>query len=927
MNQNEQSKLRAFIREKLGLHKRASIKQMIKEIDSPIVNEKNFYKQMLRFKKAEDKYLEKREIEKQRIEREQRMVQAIQAEKDKIKIKKETKTEKDKNLVIDIKGKIGEKSFNSFKNQIIKKYKSFKGTFYFQLTLKNKKDKKIVVEELVNLTPMGGLSFFWSVIFPLIKEKDSSKAEDALIAKSEIYEKYRFVIYKSDNIPSEKLVQSFRDGEFHCVLQPLITLWEKTEKNSESESSRKRCGQIVRKLQKCLIEYADGVPQNKMDEIAKIANRCVTIHDIVGNETTSYNNKSNKTLHFTNTRVNHIDAGFITFNKQYENVSQEELTKIIMEASFCLIGGDIENPQSCRTNKGAYAVYNEKYELFQEFSNSIGIKNYGINAVKNPLLNEFLKESRIINSAPISLCDKPNQEHKDIKHADLVSAYTQHSNCPFYQGFLGKIHQFVKINASKEFIKKNLGVYKFKVLKNENEILNKLGIHENKIYTLPSPEILYFISLGVKIETICGAWGSTFHFEYTDEMLADRNYCIWAGKQGADSDSETYSFKGNQKWASHLKAEMGDSNVFYFSSKKLIVIKVLKKSYQTRHHILGFITAYTRINMLELMSKIDGQLIKVILDGIYYIGKIEETTMKYKDKEVKRHLGFGDFWYHESETETDGLVQFDERFNGNCILAGAGGTGKTYSVYDYKGFIDVLYCVPNHMLGQGQKEKYTTIHRLIGEGCDAYRNKIGLPSVILIDELTQISSSWINRAIGMYPECQFLIAGDIDEKGRWFQTRTGHIGKFNEIWKPTKDFSFIYYNNDYRSFDNELKSFKEKIREEMRRIFTGTDKDVKAMTDYALGNVPTISFNEAVKQTKQNDLWLAGTHRTGEKLKDNGILCKFGEKEKPCFTIHEFQGQTIKDRKVFIKLDLFEYAMFYTAVSRVRNFIQLVFVR
>jgi len=410
-------------------------------------------------------------------------------------------------------------------------------------------------------------------------------------------------------------------------------------------------------------------------------------------------------------------------------------------------------------------------------------------------------------------------------------------------------------------------------------------------------------------------------------MLADRNYCIWAGKLGSDKEYETYTFKGNQKWASHLKAEMGDSNVFYFSSKKLIVIKVLKKSYQTRHHILGFITSYTRINMMELMNKIDGELIKVILDGIYYQGIIQETTMKYKDKEVKRHLGFGDFWYHEAESNTEDLVVFDERFDGNCVLAGAGGTGKTYSVYDYKGFVDILYVVPSHLLGKGAKVKYTTIHRLIGQSCQSYRETIGVPSVILIDELTQISSNWINKAIEMYPESQFLIAGDIDEKGRWFQTRTGHIGKFNEIWKPTKDFKFIYYNNDYRSLDNELKVFKEEIREEMRRIFTGKDEDVKKMTDYALKKVPTITFDEAVKQTKSNDLWVAGTHRTGERLTEKGISCNFNEKVKPSFTIHELQGQTIKGRKVFIKLDLFEYAMFYTAVSRVRNFNQLVFVR
>jgi hypothetical protein len=44
------------------------------------------------------------------------------------------------------------------------------------------------------------------------------------------------------------------------------------------------------------------------------------------------------------------------------------------------------------------------------------------------------------------------------------------------------------------------------------------------------------------------------------------------------------------------------------------------------------------------------------------------------------------------------------------------------------------------------------------------------------------------------------------------------------------------------------------------------------------------------------------------------------------FTTHSFQGFTIKDKKVFIVLDLFEYAMLYTSISRCVNFNQIVLV-
>jgi hypothetical protein len=406
-------------------------------------------------------------------------------------------------------------------------------------------------------------------------------------------------------------------------------------------------------------------------------------------------------------------------------------------------------------------------------------------------------------------------------------------------------------------------------------------------------------------------------------MLNDRNYCIWAGKQGSDNEYDTYSFKGDAEWASHLKSELGHENVFYFSQKKMIILKIKRKSYTTKHHLLSFITSYTRINMLELMEKIEGELVKVILDGIYYRGEIKDATIAYKNKEIKRHIGFADAWYYPSEINTSSWAKFEKRFDGNCILAGAGGSGKTTDAFGYKGFTDVLYVVPCHTLGKGKH--YTTIHRLIGLDCQSYRDTIGIPKVILIDELTQMSASWIEKAVKMYPESQFLIAGDIDEK-QWFQCRTGHIGNFNQVWIP-KDWRYVYFQNDYRALDDDLKRLKQDIRDEMKRIFTGDDMDFKKMNEYIKKRISTISFDEAVSMTNKEDIWIAGTHRTQDKLKECGISCEFNNETKPCFTVHEFQGLTVENRRVFINLDMFEYAMIYTAVSRVRNINQLVFVR
>jgi hypothetical protein len=835
------------------------------------------------------------------------------------KIKKVKKV--NKNVIVDIKrnkieGFDDELDFEN-KTQLLFKKLVGEKTAYLQLT--NTETNKIIYNIIIPINSNNYATIFWDIINQYLKTGGSEG--EYLLSKYN----FRLVLLKADKLPSKKIQQSFRDGERHCVIEPLYLLWQKMADNSESTASKKRCFQIANKIKALEVEYINGVPEDEMEEVAKVAQRCIIIHNIIGNEIKRYNSKSTKYFHFTNTRKNHIDENYITMDKQFEPVDVDKLNEIIKNADFALLGGDINQPSNVRTKEGAFAIYNEEYELFNKFSNDLNINNYSINAVKYPELNAFIKESRIINSAPVSLCANPN-DLNDVKHADIEKAYTQHKHCKYYSGFLGKIHQFVKGSFDINFIKKNIGIYKVLIIENTNKLLVQLGVHRNKYYSLPSPELIMMSEKGVTFKIIGGCFGSSFDFEYTDEMLENRNYCIWAGKLGMDSEYNSYSFKGDAEWAAHLKYELGDDKVFFFKEKGLILIKVKKSSYSTNHHILAFITSYTRINMLEIMENIEGELVKVILDGIYYKGTINEVDIPYKDKELKKHSGFGDSWYTESLINSDDWALFDERFNGNCIFAGAGGCGKSHTVFNNKGLIDIMAVVPTNELGKGKR--YTTIHRLIGEDCQSYRSMYKkVPSVLFIDELTMIEDKWIEKAISMYPECLFIIAGDID-KNRWYQCRSGYTGNFSKIWIPTNEWRFVYFENDYRALDDELKTFKIGIRNEMKRIFTNGDLgDTLKIKQYILNNHSSISFDEAILEHREGDMWIVGTHKTEEKLKQNNISCSYNDKVKPSFTIHSFQGQTIEDRKVFIKMDMFEYAMYYTAISRVRHYNQIVLVR
>jgi hypothetical protein len=197
----------------------------------------------------------------------------------------------------------------------------------------------------------------------------------------------------------------------------------------------------------------------------------------------------------------------------------------------------------------------------------------------------------------------------------------------------------------------------------------------------------------------------------------------------------------------------------------------------------------------------------------------------------------------------------------------------------------------------------------------------------------------------MYPNTEFYIAGDVDKK-QWYQCRTGYPGQFSSIWLVPSDVHMIDYNTDYRASESpELIQMKLETREKMREIFAdafdnGGETDAGRIQSWVKKTYPTISFAEAMTKHQNGDIWLASTHLTHKRLTNAGIVSGWrmgdksisevevdGAEKRGSFTVHAHQGLTIDSAKVFIVLDSFEYAMFYTALSRLRRIEQLVLVR
>jgi hypothetical protein len=758
----------------------------------------------------------------------------------------------------------------------------------------------------------------------------------------------RWLALVPSKISQRAIVQQFRDGVEHCVFNTILVKLGAMLESCESDSRKKRLGQRIKAIQKYETEYERGVPEDKMEEIYKVAGLKMTRYDVMDNETIVYNKDGRVgALRTKNTRINHIDE--VVIDCDYEIVSakkMKELYELAIEqyaenGVFYNVDGNIKDgkPFILRTTTHAYKLENPIADACIAFDTEVGIPNYRINAVKYPELNEFVKEGRIVNAWT---CDINGGDATDC--ADMPSAYTQFKKCAFYGGFLGHIQQFRSGSFSLDFIRDHLGYYRITITEGLDWLMSKVGFAVGSSYVMFSQEILYYASRGVSFTSDVGAWGSRFDFEFSQEMIdpimvdgkKQKLYAHWTGRLGMEHTHTSTTFPCSSELASLLAC---DYEVFFYRQHGLATIKTPLTSVYTSHHIFGAITAYTRIQMMEAMLQFEpSQICRVVMDGIYYNGAKPSSLAWFSDKKGAVSATYSAPWFSD-------VRSFDappmSRIIHNSALLGQGGSGKSHSVLADPGFINVLFVAPTQLLGLNMAKKYgcrwTTVHKLIGLGCVPYHKEHPSPSIILGDELSMWSVSWVQSTQSMYADSLLLLAGDIDLDGHAYQCTMNENGERAIVWKPS-DMDIIRYENDYRSKDSELKDLKLRIRSQMDLIH---DDEINAMIMkmWAMKNLP---ISDVITDfVSGRDTVIAGTHRTNANLLQGGVVSGWykkgghissseveGYEKRGSFTIHSYQGQTIESGNVWIVIDdMFDYAMLYTAVSRCVSFSQLRFVK
>ena len=737
--------------------------------------------------------------------------------------------------------------------------------------------------------------------------------EDGSDGASVLEPNMKLIFREFKPVKPKKIKQSYKDGIMHCVFTPLIKTW--TQKPSSHQET------MLKKVMKYAEQYGDNpVPHDEMEGLAKKLKTTIRVLDPIGNPFITFNSTGDRTCVVSNTRLNHIDE---TLEEKPTTIitHQHALTYLENLKDGEVIEGSFQDPIRIHSFTEIFEIENPMKDYISEIHNLM--PNVSFDASQYPDVNDFILQSRIINSGTLRF-----QEDYD-EHYDLEKAYTQFHLTKYYQGFLGVIHQFrnFTFQPTSKFLKEHIGIYKGKII-NPSPLAKILGFEKDQYYILPSPEWEFHRDSKTEFVITQGVYGSSFDFRFPTSSLKEvpmRNgklnkpFRIFAGQLSSkvnENDKKTYSIKSTPDFAQHLRTLYKD--VDYDEYNTTARINIERKKVYTRHHVLSFITSYTRIVMMQEMLKFDiSNLSGITLDGLYFKGKPPKDLIpQFRPKKSKMSDNTSTPWYSPT-TNTSKFPSFSHDFNQNTFMEGAGGSGKTHRILTDKGFNNVLYASPTHELGKDKLKEYniknyTTIHKLAGINASGkvsrtYEEEFHhTPSVILIDEITQIEKSFIEKIIQLYPHSLILIAGDIDAEGRHYQCKYS-----NEIWKPT--FPIVQFKEDYRAKTETLKQMKIHLREYMKQ-----DPTPKEIIQYVYSKFSTIPKEQAKSQFTESDIWIAGTHKYIKTLEPHKV-----------HTTHSYQGKTIKaPTKLYISIEdlYFDYSMFYTAMSRVENEDQLIIV-
>lgn len=785
----------------------------------------------------------------------------------------------------------------------------------------------------------------------------------------------RIVVYRTPTTSS--IQQSFAAGDTHCILAPVLKTFMdqlETQKDPKSKRSANIKGQIKR-CQQLIQQFKDGIPEDKMEMVAKSLDSTFQIEDVMENILAKYNPRAKGRIYrFVNTRINHCEY-FVNLDSEAEEVSLEKAREIIQMSIANNIPtpytGTIENPRLIRTPGHTYVVGTPIKSALVDFNKSFD-RGMNIDSIKEPDLAKFCIEAShlVINWTPGS--STPANE------IDMKQAYTQYKRYSGYMGFPAIINN-VRVVTKNHNVIAHPGIYQVRIKSfpdnNAGKILRSMGFGRNN-YTLTSPWIIALRNLGCNVVVEAGAWGKRMDFDFSEEMKDQKAYAIWTGMQMCTDEDSNWRFPCTPEFASVMMAQGANPDMYYSEMTKTLIIRKKKESHYILPHIAAFIVSYCQLNVLTELLKYDvDEIVGSKLDSIMVSGDLKpydkDMWVNVKDDPAFTHIKMCDypsktiFKVNKSTLSFDAPITIESFLQskqlpaGDMFISGQGGCGKTYIVCEKfrKGFRKPVFTSIAWKLIAEVVNKYkirgTSTNQLVGRGYGkteilSHKFRFGQPGVIIGDELSMWSAELVKTIQDMYPYSQLILLGDYHD-GKYYQTSMSNVP---ELYHPA---NYHRMTSDFRSKDEETKVFKLKCRDFM------DNKDHFGLLNYLYESFYRISPEE-LKAEYDMDYVLTGTHRRCDyftkllkledknhylvmdhnfsqvlqKMRDPSSVYLHGEivdepvpqsKIRHGFTVHSFQGSEVVDKRCYIDiLSLHTLQDIYTALSRVHRMSQIKLV-
>lgn len=776
---------------------------------------------------------------------------------------------------------------------------------------------------------------------------------------------FRMTYY--NDISPNTIVQSFRDGDTHCILQPILDHYTALIEEAKTKKTKENRQTLKNKTLFYMKKYANGIPETELEEVAKALEISIVIQDTTFNELYRVNPKcKGKVFKYTNSRINHCEYVTIDLNRDAECISVEEAQEILNNCKANNLHnyytGTYNFPKTITTSSNKYRIGDDNGDILYNFNDTFDRGMY-INSVKDKELAHFIIKGTNL------MINWLNNKSTPTHEIDLKKAYTQFKSAPNYIGFPAIINN-VRLTALDHDVKANPGIYQIYIkhlpqskflakISNAVRLLKAYGFQNNKTYILTSPWIIELLKHGVELEVQHGCWGKRMDFDFSKEMIDSKMYQIWTGIQLHTEEDDKFKMMATEEFAEVMMAQSPSANMLYNKESETLMISKPKDRHNILPHISAYIVSYTQLHVFKESLKYEpSEIVGTKLDSIMLTvaPKPFNDLWTVKSDEIKINQATSSYIFN-SQLFNSPIFKQKATYTGDYFLSGQGGSGKTQITLTDPGFRKVQFTsIAWKLIAEKINEfniKGNSLNQLLG--LDAYNKPIpsikvryGQPGVLVVDEASMISKTKIQTIKDMYPYSQLIIMGDY-HKGKYYQTS---IDTNADLYHPE---TYHIIPHDYRSLDDETRSLKLKIREMM-----DNNEPKMNIINYLINQFDTIS-KEQLKQEYNMDYVLSGTHERiktfTELLKgeNNHYLIlehKFDEIWKKCsgdktvflhgeiidhyinpqktklihgFTVHSFQGTTIPETKLcYIDLaNLRTSQDIYTAVSRVRSIKQI----